>query len=71
MKIYAYAAIALVVLLIVGAAFYFGTRWDDASDANARADTLERIDNADVSKGDAKADRDWVNDFIDGLSRGD
>jgi hypothetical protein len=55
-----------LALLIVGSV-YVGIQWDRADDERARADTLERIENADTSKGDAADDIDWVKRFLDGL----
>jgi len=57
----------LAFLAVLAGAVYVGTRLDDADDANAKTETLERVQNADVSKGDAKEDRDWILDFVDGL----
>lgn len=59
--------VVIPMVLLVGAAFYVGSRWDDARDARGATDTLERIDDADISKGNADDDRNWVADFIDGL----
>lgn len=58
--------LAAGALIVVGA-FYLGNRWDDAKDADVKTKTLERVNDADVSKGDAKDDLDWVRDFVDGL----
>jgi len=66
----AFAAVLGLGLLIAGS-IYIGTRWDDAADANAKSETLERTQNADVSKGNANEDRNWVNGFLDGLRTGD
>ena len=64
-----YIAIAVLVLLaaIIAGSVYIGRQWDSVDDEKAKTETLERVQNADVSKGDAKDDRAWVNDFLDGL----
>lgn len=56
--------IAIIVALILGGAFWFGFSWDNADEERARADTLERIGDADVGEGDADDDRSWLDDFL-------
>lgn len=61
------AVIFGAVALIIGGAFYLGTRYDATEDADAKTETLERVNDADVSKGSAKLDDAWNRQFIDGL----
>ena len=68
-----YTIIAALVLLMAswGGFYYFGTRADAEDDERRRADTLERVNNADTSKGNADDDRNWVRDFVDSLRPSD
>ena len=43
------------------------TRIDSAED---KVETLKRIQNADVGEGDPDADRDWLDEFLDRMSKG-
>lgn len=62
--------LAIILCLLVAfaaGAFYLGTRWQIAEKERARADTLERIQNADTSEGNPDDDRGWIADFVSGL----
>jgi hypothetical protein len=59
-------ALGVLIIVVVGSV-YVGMRWDDKSDEKAKVDTLERIQDADTSKGDTEDDRSWVLDFVDRL----
>lgn len=62
-----YVAVAGIIAFaaLIGAAVFVGIRWDDAADANAKTETLERIQDADVSEGNATADDAWLRDFLE------
>jgi hypothetical protein len=57
---------ALVV--IIACAFFVGTNWNKANEEQRKAETLQRIQDADVSKGNENDDRNWLSDFLGGLS---
>ena len=65
------AAGAVTLALVIGASYLLGGRdarqGADINDLRDAAATRERIDNADVSTGDPGNDRDWVDQFLDGM----
>lgn len=61
------AVIIALLVALASAGFYAGQRWDDYRDERARADTIERLKDAEKSEGDPDADDAWVRDFVDGL----
>lgn len=56
--------VCAVLVILAGAAFFLGYRFDDAADAEARAETFERILDADVGEGDGVVDGIWVGDWL-------
>lgn len=65
------AIIAVTAVLLLGGAFWFGLSWDNASEERTKADTLERIGDADVGTGDEDDDRTWLDDFLGRVPKAD
>lgn len=64
------AITALTVLLVVVGAYMYGGAAERTRDAENRADTLERIHDADIGDGNAGDDRDWLDGFLGGVPEG-
>jgi hypothetical protein len=56
------AVVLGVACLAIG--FFAGLRDDRATQERARADTLERVQNADIGTGDADDDGAWLDGFL-------
>lgn len=59
----------LALAALVGGAYITGRSETLIDSAEDKAETLKRIQNADVGEGNAHADRDWLDGFLKRMSQ--
>ena len=60
----------LALAALIGGAYITGRSESRIDSAEGKVETLRRIQNADVGEGNARADRDWLDDFLKRMSQG-